>query len=521
MQLLYKNHFRTCCYYSRELKSKTLDIPALWHGDYFTGLRRLIVGGDASNSYCERCDYVKYFAEPMFLDIPQHVTGARRQNWERALEHHRNGVVDIDTFPIKYYMQFGLACNLRCVMCNHPQRYVDGESWELSADRMLEMSEYLKLAETVHVIGGEPLIIPNAVRFLDGVVANRDLWDLQYVIYTNALVLGDFIEKFLALERVVITASIDSSGESYDAIRRRSSWQKVTKNLERFTQVAREHNRREWAVYVSTILMKSSLLGLPDLLSWCIDHGFPTNIVNIVDLDGLRNDSEHIFRNPALLNDVPGWEAAITRSIAMLSNAGRKSEAVRLEQALSDLTQGLREQQTKRTRAAALGAEDKWETLFAAADQELIDGLHKHSYGRRREENRLERGPDGIRFTPASMKDHLTTPFVECATARPLWIRVTHEWVEPTADVHPASCVVILQDGLNLELEVDREEVSRGAGLVVTQYVRLPAKTEKIRLHLMLRNKEAGRLPDRLRLEQLRQPPLVSTDGALRLVEVS
>jgi hypothetical protein len=74
---------------------------------------------------------------------------------------------------------------------------------------------------------------------------------------------------------------------------------------------------------------------------------------------------------------------------------------------------------------------------------------------------------------------------------------------------------------LNLELEVDREEVSRGAGLVVTQYVRLPAKTEKIRLHLMLRNKEAGRLPDRLRLEQLRQPPLVSTDGALRLVEVS
>jgi uncharacterized Fe-S cluster-containing radical SAM superfamily protein len=523
MQMLYNGNFRTCCYYADELKHKELDIPALWHGEYFKSLRRLIAGGDPSNSHCEHCDYIKYRESPQFLEVPQHVTGVRRRNWERALEFHRDGVVDIDTFPIKYYMQFGLACNLRCVMCNHPQRYIDGEAKELSADRMLEMAEYLKLAETVHIIGGEPLIIPNAIRFLDGVLANEDLWDLQYVLYTNALTLGDFLDRFLPLERLVITASIDSSGTSYEAIRQRSSWELVTGNLERFAHLARTQGKNQWQVYISTILMKSSLLGLPDLFSWCIDHGFPTNIVNIGDLDGLRNDREHIFRNPTLLTEVAGWESALTRSIRMLVDAGRHGEAGRLEQALDELAHGLTSRHLKRARAGALG-EAQWDGLFTASGQGLIDGLRKILYGRKKPAGILKLLPDGIHFAPTHMRDHLTTPYLACSPPvheAPRWIRLMHSWSAPAETVEPDSCVVILQDEQHFEMEVDRTDVERSDGMTVTQYIRIPPKVEKVRVRLTLPSLQGARLPDSLQLEQLRQAPLVSSEGALRVLESS
>jgi hypothetical protein len=507
MQLLYGGTFRTCCYYSDELRHRPLDIPALWHGDYFRGLRRLIAGGDPANSHCERCDYIKYFARPMFLDIPRSVTGARRRNWERALDHHRNGVVDIDTFPIKYYMQFGLACNLRCVMCNHPQRYIDGENAELSADRMLAMADYLKLADSVHLIGGEPLIIPSAIRFVDGVLANQDLWDVRYVFYTNALNLGDFLDRFLRLERVVITASIDSSGASYEAIRRRSSWATVTGNLERFARLAREYDKPEWEVHVSTILMKSSLLGLPDLFSWCIENGFSTNIVNIGDLDGIRNDSEHIFRDPALLEDVPGWEGALQRSIEMLSRAGRSVEAQRLEHALLELSQGLSARTAGKAQGKAVSADAEWDPVFDAAGRQLIDGLEHHLYGRRNPEGNLALGADGIRFTPTHQRDHLATPFLECGAQGERWMRIVHEWTGPSTGLDPQCCTVIVQDEQFFELSADGVDIERGGSLTVTQHVRVPAHKDRIRLRVTLPSQDAARLPDRIRLERQRLAP--------------
>jgi molybdenum cofactor biosynthesis enzyme MoaA len=521
MQLLHNGHFRTCCYYPNELQGQKLDIPSLWHGAYFKDLRRLIVGGNPVNSHCEHCDYIRYFDEPMFTQIPVSVSGERRRNWERALQHHRDGVVDIDTLPVKYYMQFGVACNLRCVMCNHPQRYIDGESSELSADRMLEMTSYLKVADSVHLIGGEPLLIPNAVRFMDGVLANPELWDLQYVMYTNALMLGDFIEKYRPLDRMVVTASIDSSGAGYEAIRKRSSWQTVTQNLERFAAFARAERKPEWAVHISTILMKSSLLGLPDLFSWCIENGFPTNIVNIGDLDGLRNDSEHIFRNPQLLNEVPGWEAALARSAQLLSTAGRKGEAHRIEQAIVELSAGMERQQKKLARAVALDASPGWRPLFAESGQGLVDRLMKFLYGRRQKDVNPAVDDKGIRFAPTHMTDHLATPYLELAPGKERWARVTHEWYGPLGDIEPQHCVVVIQDEQCFELEPDRVDVERGELLTVTQYLRVPPQVAKIRVRVTLPGMTEARLPDALRVEQLREPSLVSKSGLLKLFRLN
>ena len=281
---------------------------------------------------------------------------------------------------------------------------------------------------------------------------------------------------------------------SYEAIRRRSSWKTVIGNLERFAMLAREYNKPEWQVHISTILMKSSLLGLPDLFSWCIDNNFSTNIVNISDLDGLRNDGEHIFRNPALLNEVPGWDRALQRSVEMLVGAGRNSEAHRLEKAIAELSQGLGSQTARKARVKAVSTDAEWNTLFDAAGRQLIDGLGHHLFGRQKPEGNVAVSSDGIRFTPTHQGDHLATPFLECAGQGERWMRVVHEWMSPSIGIDSRSCVVILQDDQFFELSADDADVDHREALTVTQYVRVPAHTDKIRLRITLPQSAGGTL---------------------------
>lgn len=501
MQLLYSGRYRTCCYYSRELEYDPLDIPAIWRSDYFKHIRRLIASGDPAGSYCDNCEYVKYHEKPHTV-IPDTVTGDRRRNWERALEYQAKGVVDIDTFPVKYYMQFGVACNLRCIMCNHPQRYAGGENKELSAESMLRNSEYLKLAESVHIIGGEPLIIPNAVRFLEGVLARPELCDLRYVLYTNALCLDAFIERFLPLHEIDITASIDSSGKYYDAIRVRSSWEQVTGNLERFNEVGRKHGYR-WYVYISIVLMKSGLLGLPELISWCIANEFPTTIVNIGDLEGMRNDHEHIFRNPDLLKEIPGWEAALTKCIRLFSDAGRHMEAKRLENALTDLTNAAATNEVKRSRTISFKTPVKWESLFAGSGAQLVAQLHQNLYGRTKSASAIEIGLDGLKFTPTLALDHIVTDFFTPGAddiEGKHWLRLKYRW--GNAGVDPNGCVVDLQDEQCRVLEPWQVQTAKTSGTEITAVFNLPPGIPQVRIRLTLPSLESGYLPDEISLER-------------------
>src|SRR4029079_11286770 len=160
-------------------------------------------------------------------------------------------------------------------------------------------------------------------------------------------------------------------------------------------------------------------------------------------------------------------------------------------------------------RAGAIDASAGWQPLFAGTGAGLVEGLDKFLYGRRQKTGNLAASEKGIWFTPTHMTDHLATPFLEVARGAERWTRVVHEWSAPSDGVEPLSCVVVVQDERCFELAPDRTEIERGERLTVTQYLRIPANIEKVRVRLTLPGMAEARLPDRLSIEELRQSPLV------------
>jgi len=338
LQLMYDQVTRFCCYHDN-IELDGLDISEIWNSAPFQKVRREIASGDPTGTRCNNCGFVKYVETPSFLEIPNWVSGARLKNWKRALEHFKDGTAEIDSYPIKYYLQFGLACNLRCRMCDHPTRFMGGENMLLNPLSLLDKAEFLKYGSSLHVIGGEPFLIPTAVEFLDKIAKRPDVVEIEVDFYTNAFLLHRFLEKLKPLQRVILTVSLDSFGESYERIRQRSNWERVSRNLLEFKEFALKNDRPEWQIFIACVIMKSGIIELPKLVQWCVENDLPMHFVPVDNQTDVARHEENIFVKPELLDEVPGWRRSMADAIDTMQSHQRHRTARLLEHLRDDLAQ--------------------------------------------------------------------------------------------------------------------------------------------------------------------------------------
>ncbi|MDJ0686562.1 MAG: radical SAM protein [Alphaproteobacteria bacterium] len=320
MQITHESQARFCCYLPKGM-SVGGSIRDMWNSDYFRETRALIASGRADGSDCDGCGYVAHNAVPMFTNIPDGLTSERRNNWRAAMANHAAGVTIVDNLPVKYYLQFGLSCNLRCKMCDHPTRFIDGDRRGLSPDLVFEDTALIRNASELHIIGGEPFLIPDATRFIDRLSANADARGLMVDIYTNAYLLNRFIDRLAGFENLVLTVSLDSFGESYEAIRRRSSWRRVADNLLAFKAHAEKRGLTQWKVHVACVLMRSGLPELDRLVAWCAEHDFSIHFVPVINLTDEARE-ERIVPDSDLVARLPEWEEIFCNSVEILRRKG-------------------------------------------------------------------------------------------------------------------------------------------------------------------------------------------------------
>ena len=201
--------------------------------------------------------------------------------------------------------------------------------------RQLQINQYydgiknhLALANEIMLIGGEPLLIPECVRFIRRLSDDESVRNVKLSILTNATLLHKHMDLLSSFDRLGLIVSLDSVGESYEYIRKGGNWKQTENNLLNFKKSAIEKNRK-WTVNISCVVMKSSIPEILKLIDWCATHDFPLHFVPIIEYDFCAD--EDIFSYPHLLDEIPDWKNILDRAVLSLNEIGWVSAASSLD----------------------------------------------------------------------------------------------------------------------------------------------------------------------------------------------
>lgn len=338
MQISYDGNVGWCCYYmGKQYRwdcASPIDLPSVWNGEEIITARELIDSNRASGSGCDGCQWLRYSDTPQFLSVPDGTPEKIRKNWLRAIENYENRQSRIDSFPVKYYFNFGVSCNIRCIMCSQEHIRAGGEA-HLPVEPLLALKPYLSMADQLHVIGGEPLMIPGARAFLDGILADPEFAGTMLAIYTNGTLLHQYMDRFSGMNRMNICVSLDSIGATYEHIRRGAKWSHVERNILAFIEQGKRLGL-DWQATIACVLMKSSISTLDTFVEWCIAHDAPCHFAPISGKHAAPD--EDVFGNPALLDEIPEWRDIFDRAAdALTRRSWGESRAESLKKLKADL----------------------------------------------------------------------------------------------------------------------------------------------------------------------------------------
>ena len=333
MQIQYDTQVRPCCYYAENMYtwdfSCPVDVLDLWNSPSLMVVRAVIASDMNEGSPCSACQFVRFASKPSFLEIDNAVNELQRSNWESAIQNFQARALIVESTPVKFYFNFGLACNLTCVMCcqmdqrGHDRRVIP-------PDRLLEFKSYLVRANEIVVIGGEPLILSQVRIFIEHLAFDSDYSNVKLTILTNATLLDRFMPLLRNVRRLNLIVSLDSIGDSYGRIRQGADWAHTSNNVLAFKQ---ESLVREglWSISVSSIIMKSSIPRLADFALWCTTNDIPVSFGPLVEY--AFTESENVFKYPELLSELSGWQTQFDMAIAILEEKGWResgSDSLRL-----------------------------------------------------------------------------------------------------------------------------------------------------------------------------------------------
>lgn len=294
------------------------------------------------NSGCKDCVYFRfktgyqsYF--PGFLSPSGDLSRAQEDNWRLAISEYGNNALRLRCSPLRIYINFGVACNLKCIMCMQTSER-RRNTGQIKAQSILRWKQELLKARDISVIGGEPFLVPEARTFIRSIVQDQDFSNVELNIFTNGTLLLDNIQDLVRKNKINICVSLDSIADAYEKIRRGSSWSLVEKNILAFKEAGRQ-NKLDWRVFSANIIMTSSIPKLVNLVEWNIANDIPPNFVDFISSPGLEETfkAENVFQNPKMLETIEGWEKLFDTAAERLMKKGWDGSAHTLRTMKEDL----------------------------------------------------------------------------------------------------------------------------------------------------------------------------------------
>jgi len=155
-------------------------------------------------------------------------------DWSRKLD--LSSVKDLKfNKPIMYDVFPNNTCNLMCRMCIPEYSVLIQREQNDLNDYPVTNWDYIDLedAQVVYVAGGEPTAMLDFQKFLDRCEQENRL-DLEIRINTNANKISErLFEKLDKFKNIVFTVSIDGYASANDYSRWLSSWENISKNIQK------------------------------------------------------------------------------------------------------------------------------------------------------------------------------------------------------------------------------------------------------------------------------------------------
>lgn len=228
-----------------------------------------------------------------------------RQAWNdhyHSMIERREFLNDVTTKLL--HIEFDSYCNIKCIMC-HPanssslaaevhrnndayskffQPILANDRWYETAEWRALKEELLPQVDYIMFTGGEPLISPHVMDFIEN-LPDRSRIGLR--VTTNATTATPrMLEMFREFRSVDIGISLEGVGAHNDLLRYGSRWDSVHNNIIKFHQL----KNHEWrGINIGHVLTHTSAWALPDLMKYCIINDVNVQINPLFGQDWLHS----------------------------------------------------------------------------------------------------------------------------------------------------------------------------------------------------------------------------------------
>ncbi len=225
----------------------------------------------------------------------------------------------VEDKPYLVRLDINDTCNLACKMCFYPEfaaqfkpnNYMALDDFKKIAREIFPYTYYLQLACSF-----EPLLHPQFVEIVEEI----DKYNvLSCGLVTNGTLLRGKRALAILDSKSIDTISVSIDGitpETFEAIRGRPMLEKVLDNLADFQQMKRDRGTKNPQVKMNTVVMRSNLHELKDLMLWCVEHEIDQFQCSHVEPFGQNND-ESVFHCPTEYAQVRDELLALSRKTGL------------------------------------------------------------------------------------------------------------------------------------------------------------------------------------------------------------
>lgn len=188
---------------------------------------------------------------------------------------------------------FGNYCNLACLTCNstlsttwHDDEVQLNSKLDKSMQRLIFPKldnlvfnleeDTIRNLKIIKFTGGEPMINPEFVKFINNICEKGIPSNINLEIYTNCSYIPSpkLLENLTKFKNVQLNLSIDALGDINDYIRYGSKWQgdgkqTVSKSIDFWLDIGK--NNENIKIIMSSTVSILNILEMPKLISWWMD----------------------------------------------------------------------------------------------------------------------------------------------------------------------------------------------------------------------------------------------------------